>query len=226
MWRIGDAAIAVLAGLGAAILAGAAVGTQDPSTLQVFGLVVPAQTLTTVAVIYALGRGREGDLRESLGLAYRHVDLMGLIHGFAIQLGMGMVLLLVTEVLDIDFTTQQVVQEAESAVGGLEWVLVIVGAGILAPISEELAFRGVLLQALLRRLGPSVAVMASSAAWALLHLVDPNAWLLVPLLFLMGIVLGAVTVRYGRISMAVFTHISFNTISVVTLLLSGGMEGR
>ena len=45
MWRISDAVIAVLAGLGAAILVGSVLGTTDPSTLQVFGLIGTSPTV-------------------------------------------------------------------------------------------------------------------------------------------------------------------------------------
>ena len=221
-WTVADAVIAVLAGLGAAVVAGVALGTAEPSTLQVFGVIVPAQTLTTIGMIYALAVRRGMAPAPALGLAFRPVDLLGFAHGFGIQIGLGMIVLLLTEVFGIDFETQQVVQEAEEAASSIDRALVVLGAGILAPVAEELAFRGVALRALLARTGAVAAVVWSSAAWALLHLLDPNAGLLVPLFFAMGLVLGGITVRSGRITQALLAHITFNMISVVALLACEG----
>jgi membrane protease YdiL (CAAX protease family) len=43
-----------------------------------------------------------------------------------------------------------------------------------------------------------------------------------PALFVFGLVVGALAVRFGRLGPSIWTHAGFNLASVVLLLLSGG----
>jgi membrane protease YdiL (CAAX protease family) len=79
----------------------------------------------------------------------------------------------------------------------------------------------VLLRALLRSRGPAFAVYVSAGAFAAIHLLDPNAWLAVPMLFVLGVVLGKQAVSTGRLGMPLLTHMAFNGLSVAALLLAG-----
>lgn len=79
----------------------------------------------------------------------------------------------------------------------------LVGAAILlAPVCEEVAFRGHLLSALRLRLGPGAAIAASAAAFALLHL-DPVR---LPGLLFLGALYGWLTYRSGSIYPALLAH--------------------
>jgi uncharacterized protein len=75
----------------------------------------------------------------------------------------------------------------------LNFALVFVVAAVIAPIVEELLFRGLLYQWLRARLGIAVAVVLSAAIFSVVHVIP----LLFPALFLIGIVL-ALAFEYGR----------------------------
>ena len=95
---------------------------------------------------------------------------------------------------------------------------------ILGPLSEELVFRGALLSALLRDHGRTWAIYGSSGAFAAIHLLDPQAILVVPVLFVVGIVLARQAIKTGRLGRPFLTHAGFSLLSVIALFL-GEAEG-
>lgn len=83
-------------------------------------------------------------------------------------------------------------------------MLVVVSVG---PLVEELLFRGVLLSALLRRLGTGWSVAISSLAFALIHLPGLDfQWYALPDLLLLALVLAWLRLRSGSIWPAVLAH--------------------
>jgi len=96
----------------------------------------------------------------------------------------------------------------------------VVTAVVLAPVAEELVFRGILLRSLARRFSPWAAAFGSAGAFALGHLLDPNAALAVPALFVAGLVLARQVLVSGRLGGAIAMHAGFNLLSVLLLFLS------
>jgi membrane protease YdiL (CAAX protease family) len=94
---------------------------------------------------------------------------------------------------------------------------------VIAPVIEELFFRGLLLRAIERSAGPSVAVAVSSIAFAALHLLaatSPAQLLVVGLATLtFGVATGVLAVATGRIGGAIIAHVVFNALIVVPGLL-------
>lgn len=223
-WRIGDAVLAVVAGFLAAAAAQVAIGP-DVSASQIFRIVVPAQILTTMGVIVGLAWWSPSR-RSRLGLAMGRGDLSGLAIGAGLQVGLTLILALVIEVfLGGDAPTQEVVEAVDEVFGVVDRTVVVIVAGVLAPLSEELVFRGALLQALLQRHGRSWAIYGTSGAFAAIHLLDPQAILVVPMLFVIGVVLARQVLATGRLGKAIFTHAGFNLLSVVVLFVDVGAGG-
>jgi membrane protease YdiL (CAAX protease family) len=115
--------------------------------------------------------------------------------------------------------TQEVVNELHNA-SGAKLVVLAVGAGMIAPVVEELLFRGLLLRALLRRMPATPAVGISAASFALLHLVDPSIGTVValPALATVGVVSGVLAVRTGDLSRSILLHAGFNLVTVIAEL--------
>lgn len=216
-WRPRDAAVAVLAGFAASLLMLAALGPHATAG-EIFAFVVPAQALGTLGAIAVLARRRR-EWREALAARIVPADAIGLLIGAGLQIGLGVIAyLLLVELLDAGLPTQDVVEAAAEAIDGGERALVVMALVILAPVSEEMVFRGVLLGALRRTRRDRPAVAISAAAFALLHLLDPNALLAVPFLFVVGVVAGHQVIATGRLGRAVTIHAGFNLITVVALL--------
>jgi uncharacterized protein len=98
--------------------------------------------------------------------------------------------------------------------------LIILAVAILAPVTEELLFRGALLRALLRRTTPDNAVLISAGIFGLVHVLgDPSVGSLValPAIVLLGVVSGYQATKTGNLSRSIMLHIGFNVLSVVLL---------
>jgi membrane protease YdiL (CAAX protease family) len=99
--------------------------------------------------------------------------------------------------------------------------LLVILAVVVAPISEELFFRGVLFRAVRDRHGFWLAALASAAPFGLAHYVPAPAIDAVALQLTMvftGIGLAWVYERRGTIVAAMAAHMAFNVIGVVTIL--------
>ncbi|HEY0840017.1 MAG TPA: CPBP family intramembrane glutamic endopeptidase, partial [Vulgatibacter sp.] len=97
-----------------------------------------------------------------------------------------------------------------------EAVLLAFGVTILAPIGEELLFRGYLMRVLGARYGAIGAVFATAALFALVHL-NPAS---VIALFALGVVFGFLRIWSGSIFPSMLAHAIQNGASTV-LLFSG-----
>ena len=106
-------------------------------------------------------------------------------------------------------------QAAEQAIALLEPWLVIIAIVILAPIAEEIFFRGVVFNALLREGGRRWAYLASSVLFAVIHL---SLVALVPI-FLLGLALAWVYERTNNLLAPIAMHATVNAISVALALL-------
>lgn len=106
---------------------------------------------------------------------------------------------------------------AEGGSGGvLSLVLATVFLGILAPLGEELLFRGVLTNALLRY-GPFIGVVGSTLIFALFHGIN----VVFPAAVVMGLIGAELVRRSGSVWPAVVVHVVFNLPTVPALVLAG-----
>jgi membrane protease YdiL (CAAX protease family) len=218
-WRVRDAVWALLAGLGGAVVGVALVGV-DASVSALFGIVVPAQSLATIGAVAAMA-ARSERRREGLALAAEPQDGIGLLVGAGLQIALAALMYpFIVLFFDDEVPVQEIVETANQALTSTDRFLVAFGAVLLAPVAEELVFRGVLLRALRDRFSEGRAIVLSAAAFAVFHLLDPNAFLAVVPLFLLGLVMARQVVRSGRIARAVFTHMGFNLISVIALFVT------
>ena len=106
-------------------------------------------------------------------------------------------------------------QAAEQAIALVDPWLVVVAVVILAPIAEEVFFRGVVFNAWLREGGRRWAFLGSSALFALIHI---SVVALVPI-FLLGLALAWVYQRTGNLLAPIAMHATVNGISVALALL-------
>lgn len=225
-WGFGDAVAGILAAFllsnifGAIIMAIAGWKTSSDIPIWGFGVVQIPLWAGYLAVVVLAGRKGPG-FREAFGLAARQWDpMVGLIVGILCQLVLLPVLYMpILKVLgtDSDELSKPARELARGAHGISSWLLFAVLVGLVAPVVEEVFFRGLLLRSLSKRgLQPWVAVLLSSLIFAALHV----QLLQLIGLFAFGLVLAALTVITGRLGPAIFAHIGFNMTTVVVLYLN------
>ncbi len=92
---------------------------------------------------------------------------------------------------------------------------------IVAPLTEELLFRGLLLRGLLTKHRPIVAVAVSSFLFAFIHL---NPWQFVSA-FLLGLALGWFLLRTGSVWLCVLSHAIGNGTFLIASLIDTELPG-
>ena len=105
------------------------------------------------------------------------------------------------------------------------WALSILSV-TLAPLMEELFFRGFLYPVLARRLGLPIAVFFTALGFALLHVAQlGRAWGPVLVIFLVGIVLTIVRAKTNSVAAGVLIHMAYNgTITVAMFAATDGFR--
>jgi hypothetical protein len=92
---------------------------------------------------------------------------------------------------------------------------------IMAPATEELLFRGIILRGLLSRYRPFTAVLLTSFLFAALHM---NPWQSLSALFI-GVLFGWIYLRTGSVALCVLAHATANGLSIVFTLLPFDIPG-
>jgi len=103
----------------------------------------------------------------------------------------------------------------DRADGALGVVLLVLIVGVGAPIVEEIFYRGFLQGALLKRGLPAWAAIGVTA---LVFGASHGQLLQLPALVLFGAAVGVLAHRSGRLGPAIFAHVAFNMVTVVSLL--------
>jgi membrane protease YdiL (CAAX protease family) len=92
---------------------------------------------------------------------------------------------------------------------------------VIAPISEELLFRGIILRGLLSRYRPAAAVVLTALLFAILH---ANPWQFFSALFL-GIVFGWFYLRTGSIALCILAHAMANGLNMLSTMIPLDIPG-
>lgn len=236
-WGLPDALIAWVVGFACALLAVVPVvivaasrahvpesGIPKDLEVPVLILALVAQNLGIIATLALIAhtKGR-GSLRADFGLLVRVRDLAWVAVGLGLSLISSLMLLPITELADLNGSSQEVVRQFEHA-NGLEVPLFAFGVVVLAPIAEELLFRGALLRGLVRHTTPGRALFASALIFALVHVLgDPETYYYVPAFLLLGLVSGWRAQRTGNLSQSVMLHVGFNLLASILIVGSSGL---
>jgi len=219
----------------------------DPLSPLPFSLIFGGQSAASFLVMWTLSRSRgSGSLAADVGLIVRGSDWWGVPAGMALQVVIAVVTAPLIVWLFPDGPPEQGIAEiAGEAQTLVDQLSVFIAVAVAAPLIEEMLFRGMLLSWLTRlrvkvpamafrirptpyvfRFGPRtlgpprvwVAIVASAAVFAGVHLLDPNAKAVVPGLFLLGVVLAWVAVRRGDLSLPIAIHSGINLLAAISIL--------
>lgn len=231
-WGLPDALMAWIIGFVCALVAllpllAIAAGRADapatglPQDLEVSGILASlvAQSLGIIAALAWIARSKgRGGLTADFGFAIRVRDVGWVAAGVGIALVAGWLLWPITELAGLRESSQEVVRQFEDA-NGIEIPIFALSVVLIAPIAEELLFRGALLRGLLRRTSPGWAVFGSALVFALVHVLgDPDTYYYVPAFLALGIVSGWRAVRTGNLSQSIFLHAGFNLLASILII--------
>ena len=170
-------------------------------------------TLVVVQIFYLLRRKK---LSEALWL--RPVPAPTLFAGASLAPALYFAVIIVLYMLPADWT--QSYEEASSGIDTGTFTGVIVIA-IVAPIVEEVIFRGLTMTRLSRVMSGWLAVLLSAAVFGLCH--GELVWFCYA--FVLGVFFGFIDLRAGSILPSILGHIMFNAIGQIMTLVPETEEG-
>jgi uncharacterized protein len=97
-------------------------------------------------------------------------------------------------------------------------VLGVIAAILAAPFGEEVFFRGFLYGSLRNRFGYWIAGSLSSLAFGVFH--GTAGWVLIPVMFVVGMGLAALYERRGALAAPIAAHAAFNVVGYTLIVLA------
>jgi membrane protease YdiL (CAAX protease family) len=116
-----------------------------------------------------------------------------------------------------DSSTPQTVYAEGGSGGVLSLILATLFLGLLTPLGEELIFRGVIANVLLRHGRPVFGVVGSALIFAFMHGIN----IVFPAALVVGLVGAELLRRSGSVWPAVVVHVVFNLPTVPVMVLAG-----
>ncbi len=225
-WGLPDVVIAWVVGVVAGLIV-AAPFVNEAGKIPPAGIAasIYAQNIGIVVALFFIarmkGRGTLGDFGfpSEVGSVVR--SLWWVAAGVGVALVGNLLVLPLTELAGLTDSAQDVVNQFEAASPGVKAVL-FPGVVLLAPLAEELLFRGALLRSLQRRTTTGMAVFVSALIFAGIHLVDPDTYYYLPAFLLLGLVSGWRAAVTGKLTQSIFLHVGFNLVASV-LIVTGGL---
>ena len=221
-----DLLIYLVGGFGLYLLASLVIGLFITEiTLMVTMLVAALNFVVLTGSVYLLAIRRKKLSWTSLGLIpskFRFTHALigaGLAVGLLLPRGLaGMIGLLIERVVTGSISSLEM-RESMFSVGFDSWygvALMVLGVGVLAPIAEELFFRGLLYDFFRQKAGVTWAVVISSLMFGLAHF---DSLAVVFSTFVMGVVM-AISVEYTKsLWMTIWMHIATNTGAVLAMAM-------
>jgi membrane protease YdiL (CAAX protease family) len=221
-WTVRDFIVIWFGGVvGSTILGLVAVASGNDDLVILLGLA--GQYLGNLGVYWLYARDRR---RGDIGFQIASADFLYVAVGLIFQIAIAFLFLPLSQWL---FPNGEAPQEVVDMITGASSQAVKVGlvaaAVVLAPVTEELLFRGVLLKALEPR-GKRFALLTSATIFSAAHVLGldltrlwQSAVVVLPPLFALGIVLAWITQRSGRLGPAIMLHSGWNLLAAFVLLL-------
>lgn len=192
---------------------------EPPRGILIAGLL--AQVACLVAVLVTASATFAHGLRRGFGLSLRHwiYDSARAVIGYFAIIPVCLSLLWVCQWLIPGEKPPHQMLVALLELSGPWRVMIVISAVILAPLSEEMLFRG-LLQSMLRRYfgRPWIAITITSVAFAMSHY---PYWHTMPALIALSVAMGYNYERCGRLYPAIVIHSIFNAVNIAWALTSG-----
>lgn len=123
-----------------------------------------------------------------------------------------------TKIDPVAHTTLKEIIDSRVSIGALVTILTAV---LVAPLVEEILFRGFVQSSILSAFGrPWTAILGTSVLFTLVHVgpTGPVSWPAVPGLFFLSVVLGFVLERQRSLGACVLLHVLFNAANIAAAL--------
>ena len=228
-WRPSDFFWAIAGGFIGAFIGAAIAFEAAPLTLLIVSLSL--QNAGHLVAIWLITR-RRGSTLTRVGLEVEPSDGIFLFLGAGLQIGLSLLIVPIAERLDFEGSAQEITDSISPDASPTSQIVLVLMVALLAPITEELMFRGVLYQLLEQRRGFRTAVFGSAMVFSSFHIIGLStenfllaALITLPQLFIVGAVLANTSRRRGRLGPAIFIHAGFNLVAILAVLFTPELVG-
>lgn len=222
-WPIGASILWAIAALGVQyavillVIAGSGAASGQAETLRALTPYSPLVWLASIVAapaqlaVLAFAVRKRGGFMAYLALA--NPDRRSLVLGFGSMALLIPLLDLITYALGRDVTPPFLIDAYRSAQAAGALLILVVAVVVVAPVWEELLFRGFLFRGFCQsRAGPKAAVVVTSVIWAAMHL--QYDWFGVVQVFVIGLVLGWLRLRSGSALLTIPLHMTANLVAL------------
>lgn len=223
-WGLGDCLAALGVYLGSAVVIAIIFFVAEGEDGDLVGPWLPAfvlipQALVLIHVVAVVSRKGRGPVAD-LDLSFRWLDVpIGLSVAVVGLMAAGAVGLIVAELIGDDQTAAvaELVEESQGDGGLSVWIIVVAVCGAtIVPVAEEILFRGLWWNALVKRgSSPRTALVLTSLLFMAFHLEPLRS----PVLLTLGLALGWGRMWTGRLGTAIVAHGVINAIAFTALLV-------
>lgn len=167
----------------------------------------------TVVILHKRSKKRGSSLCEEVTLEYKEMDRRKIAELFLMGLGFGFFFSALLTVFPFPKFLMESYRSSSSTLNeGNDQILALISTAILAPITEEIVFRGYMLNRLLSWFKEKESILITSVIFALCHV----SLLWIAYAFVMGVLLAKVSMEEDNIAYSIALHIGFNA-SVVPI---------
>ena len=186
----------------------------DDFVLKNNNVLLSISALLSILIFIKIFSARKLNLFEAIGMDRRPVGAdmrYGAFAGASANFVISMVVAVLQNFHLFDGAFAQYDAYMESSIGSDNIVLSILGIGLVAPLVEEILFRGMIVFDLERSFSRKTAIIAQGVIFGLYHIIPVQIIYAIPL----GIYLGYIVYKSGSIWPAIAGHIAMNTIGVL-----------
>ena len=221
--------LTVLGGFVGAFIGAALAFGGDTTAVLLSGLLF--QNVGHLLTAWLVARRRGATLTD-MGLVVEPSDGLFLLLGMGLQIALSLAAIPIAERLRLPGPAQEITNAIDPGASLGVQMLLILSVALLAPLSEEIMFRGILFQLFEQRRGTRTAVYGSAAVFSAFHLIGLTtenflgaAIITIPQLLIVGIVLANAARRRARLGVAIFIHAGFNLLAILALLYASDFVG-
>jgi membrane protease YdiL (CAAX protease family) len=202
--------------LGARIQAGSGAALDNSTTRMLIGVL--SFQGTSLVLIHFFLREHRGTWREAFGMLNRpgRALMLGIAVAIsAVPIGAGLQMFsgLLMDYLNVPLKEQEAISTLRASAGGLDRLVLGVYAIVLAPVAEELVFRGIMYPAIKQAGYPRLAVWLTAILFGAIHV---NLATFIPLT-VFALVLIWLYERTDNLLAPITAHSLFNTVNFVLL---------
>ncbi len=172
---------------------------------------------------------RQGDGLRSFGIRSSQLNglmargVLGLVCTIPLVLGIGVLMAAISELWigERPQIAHQMLDQVVQSHSPEAIFLMMISAGIIAPVIEEVIYRGLLQSALLNlsAVHRRWSVILVAASWFTLMHYGAVEWQGMPSLFVMGVILGWLYERTGSLWPSIVLHMGFNMFNMALVIL-------